>query len=133
MDQQTDDGALSGSAAKVEAAAGDFAGQTKELAQDAREEAKPVLRNLQASAGDAVNKMSDLARKASNVGLQTASQAGDAIQGVAREVGSQAYQQGARAQGYVTQFVMEQPLAALLVAGAIGYGLAYLMLRRSTG
>jgi ElaB/YqjD/DUF883 family membrane-anchored ribosome-binding protein len=79
--------------------------------------------------------VTDLARKASDVGVQAASQAGDAIQGIqgtARELGSQAYQQATRAQGYVTQFVTEQPLAALLMAGAIGYGLAFLMMRRAS-
>jgi len=132
MDQLKDEGALSDSAAKVAGAASDFAAQTQELAQRKMEEVKPVLRNLQASAGDAMNRATDLARKASNVGVQAATQAGDAIQGAAREVGSQAYQQATRAQGYVSQFVTEQPLAALLVAGAIGYGIAYLTLRRSS-
>jgi hypothetical protein len=86
---------------------------------------------LRASAGGAVGEATDLARKASDVGLQAVTQASDAIQGAAREVGSQAYQQGARARGYLAPFVTEQPLAALLIAGSIGYGLAYLMLRRS--
>jgi len=132
MDQQRDEVVLSDSAAKMEGAAGDFAAQTQELARAKVEEVKPALRNLQASAGDAMNNVTDLARKASNVGVQAATQAGDAIQGAAREVGSQAYQQATRAQGYVSQFVTEQPLAALLVAGAIGYGLALLMGRRSS-
>jgi ElaB/YqjD/DUF883 family membrane-anchored ribosome-binding protein len=131
MDQKNDDDALSGSTAKLQGAASDFAAQTKELAQETREEARPILRNLQSSAGDAMNKATDLARKVSNTGIQAATQASDAIQGAAREVGRQAYQQGARAQGDVTEFVAEQPLAALLIAGAIGYGLAYVMLRRS--
>jgi ElaB/YqjD/DUF883 family membrane-anchored ribosome-binding protein len=136
MDQEKNAGALSGSAAKVGQAAGDLAAETKELAQGKKEEVTSALGNLQASAGDAMNKVTELARKASDVGIRAASQASDAIQGTAREVGSQAYeqayQQATRAQGQVAQFVTEQPLAALLIAGAIGYGLAFLTLRRSS-
>ena len=53
---------------------------------------------------------------------------------MARNLGEQAsaatgalYQQGARAGDYVSRNVNEYPLPALLVAGAIGYGLAYLI------
>jgi ElaB/YqjD/DUF883 family membrane-anchored ribosome-binding protein len=79
-----------------------------------------------------MDKAADLAQKASNAGVQAV----DAIQGVARDVGnktSQAatsvYQQGARAGGYVSRYAAEQPLTALLIAGAIGYGIAYLIHR----
>ena len=98
--------------------------------------AKPVLRDLQASAGAAIDKAAGLVRDASSAGVQAVAQASDAIQGVAREVGNKvdqaattAYQQGARAGGYVSQYTAEQPLTALLIAGAIGYGLAYLIHR----
>ena len=40
------------------------------------------------------------------------------------------YQQGARTGKYLIQNVNEYPLTALLIAGGIGYGMAYLMLRR---
>ena len=97
---------------------------------------KPVFRDLQASAGAAINKAAGLARDASSAGIQAVAQASDAVQGVAREVGSQvdqavtsAYRQSARAGGYVSRYAAEQPLTALLVAGAIGYGLAYLINR----
>jgi hypothetical protein len=56
---------------------------------------------------------------------------------VAREASNQAtqaatslYQQGSRAGGFISQYAAEQPMAALLAAGAIGYGLAYLIHRR---
>jgi methyl-accepting chemotaxis protein len=69
-------------------------------------------------------------------GLHAVAQASDAIQGIAQDVGNQAsqavnavYEQGARAKGYVSQYATEQPLAALLIAGAIGYGIAYLIHR----
>jgi len=37
------------------------------------------------------------------------------------------YQQGARAGEYMTRNIREYPAAALLIAGAVGYGLAYLI------
>jgi ElaB/YqjD/DUF883 family membrane-anchored ribosome-binding protein len=131
MNQQTDEGAPGSSAAKVGDVVSDLAAQTQEKTQETIKEAQPLFRDLRASAEGAVGKATDLARKASDVGLQAVTQASDAIQGAAREVGSQAHQQSARAQGYLAPFVTKQPLAALLIAGAIGYGLAYLMLRRS--
>jgi len=132
MDQQKGEGVVSDATAKVEATVSDFAVKTEKIVQDKIEQGKPVLRDLQASAGAAMDKAADLARKASTAGVQAV----DAVQGVAREVGNQAgqaattvYQQGARAGGYVSRYAAEQPLTALLIAGAIGYGLAYLIHR----
>jgi len=74
----------------------------------------------------------DFAQKASTAGVQ----AMDTVQGVARDVANQAsqaanavYQQGTRARGSVTRYAAEQPLTALLIAAAIGYGAAYLIHR----
>ncbi len=136
MDQQVGEVRMSDAAAKVGDAVSDLAAQTKESVRDAVDRGKPMLHDLQASAGEAVDGATDLARKASTAGVQAATQASDAIQGVAREVGSQTgqaasaiYQQGARAGGYVSEFTAERPLAALLIAGVIGYALAYLIHR----
>jgi ElaB/YqjD/DUF883 family membrane-anchored ribosome-binding protein len=131
MDQETDEAVPVSSAAKAGDAVSDLAAQTRDKTQETIKEAKPLFRDLRESAGEAMGKASDLTRKATDVGFQAVSQASDAIQGAAREVGSRAYQQGTRAQGYLAQFVTEQPLAALLMAGVIGYGLGYLMFRRS--
>ena len=102
------------------------------MAQDKIDQAKPVLRELRESAGAAMDKAADLAQKASNAGVQAV----DAVQGVARDVANQAsqaantvYQQGARAGGSVSRYAAEQPLTALLVAAAIGYGISYLIHR----
>jgi ElaB/YqjD/DUF883 family membrane-anchored ribosome-binding protein len=115
----------------------DLAARTENVVRDKIEQAKPVLRDLQGSAGAAIDKAAGLARDASNAGIQAVAEASDAIQGVAREVGNKVdqaattvYQQGARAHGYVSQYAAEQPLTALLIAGAIGYGLAYLIHRK---
>jgi len=97
---------------------------------------KPAFRDLPASAGAAIDKAAGLARDASSAGIQAVAQASDAVQDVAREVGSQVDQavtsadrQSARAGRYVSRYAAEQPLTTLLVAGAIGYGLAYLIHR----
>jgi ElaB/YqjD/DUF883 family membrane-anchored ribosome-binding protein len=127
---------VSDTTARVGDTVSDLAAKTEKVVQDTIEQGKPVLRNLQASAGAAIDKAAGLARDASSAGIQAVSQASDAIQGTAREVGSKveqaatsAYQQGARAGGYVSRYAAEQPLAALLIAGVIGYGLAYLIHR----
>src|SRR5438445_4314810 len=122
--------------AKVGEAVSALAAKTEKMVEDKVDQGKPVSWDLQASAGAAIEKAAGLARDASSAGIQAVTQASDAIQGVAREVGNQvdqavtsAYQQGARAGGYVSRYAAEQPLTALLVAGAIGYGLAYLIHR----
>ena len=131
MDQQGE-AAVSGAAAKVGDTLGEFAAQSEKMAQDKIDQAKPVLRDLRETAGVAMDKASDLANKASTAGAQAV----EAIQGAARDVGNQAsraasavYDHGARAGGSVTQYTAEQPLTALLIAAAIGYGVAYLIHR----
>jgi hypothetical protein len=67
-------------------------------------------------------------------GRTAAVQAGSTIRNTAIETGKQVsdaaaktYAQGARATEYVSSNTAEQPLLALLIAGAIGYGIAYLI------
>jgi hypothetical protein len=100
MEQRQGQAPVSDPAAKVGDIADDLAGRSKKLVQDKMDQAKPVLRDLQESAGAAMDKVADLAQNASTAGVQAA----DAIQHVARDVGNQvgqaatsAYQQGARA------------------------------------
>lgn len=117
--------------------------QAQDVASDAAEKAK--------AAGDAVRQagagvqstldqgksvVQDLARQASEAGRQAIGRAGDVIQSVAPQAGDQAkqaasnlYDRGSRAGEYVSQYVVQQPLTALLIAGAIGYALAYLIHR----
>jgi ElaB/YqjD/DUF883 family membrane-anchored ribosome-binding protein len=131
MDQQGE-AAVSDAAAKIGDTLGDITDKPEKMAQDKIEQAKPVLRELRETAGAAMDKATDLAHKASTAGAQAV----DAIQGAARDVGNQAsratsavYEQGARAGGSVTRYTTEQPLTALLIAAAIGYGIAYLIHR----
>jgi len=95
------------------------------MVADTVEQAKTVARSVvgeqawsaAASAGAAAQ---DMARSA-----------GTAAQDMARKVRDNAtdtiYEQGSRAGQYLTRNVNEYPLAALLIAGAVGYGIAYLM------
>jgi ElaB/YqjD/DUF883 family membrane-anchored ribosome-binding protein len=75
----------------------------------------------------------DLAGKARTA----ATEAGSAIQDAAIETGkrvadaaARTYRQGIQTGEYVSQNTAERPLLALLVAGAIGYGIAYMVHRR---
>ena len=127
---------VSDATAKVGDTVSDLAAKTEKVVQEKIDQGRPALRDLQANAGAAIDKAAGLARDASSAGVQAVAQASDAIRGVAREVGNKvdqaattAYQRGARAGGYVSQYTAEQPLTALLIAGAIGYGLAYLIHR----
>ena len=104
--------------------------------QDAVDQGKAMWQEAKAGAGDAINKVSSVARDMSAAGSQAAAQAGEVIQDVARQVGNQAsqaatglYERGTNAGGYVGRYTAEQPWTALLVAAAIGYGLAYLIHR----
>jgi ElaB/YqjD/DUF883 family membrane-anchored ribosome-binding protein len=95
---------------KVADAASDFAAKTQKFVEDTADQGRR--------------------------GLQAVAQASDAIQGIAQDVGNHAsqvantvYDQSSRAKGYVSRYAAEQPLGALLIAGAVGYGLAYLIHR----
>jgi ElaB/YqjD/DUF883 family membrane-anchored ribosome-binding protein len=124
MDQQRSSDVVSDKTAE----ASDLSVNAEKTVQDKIDQSKPVLQNLQETAGAAIDKATDLAHKASAPMVQAA----DAIHGIAQDVGQAAntvYQQGARAGGSVSRYTSEQPLTALVIAGAIGYGLARLIHR----
>ena len=125
MDQQRSSDVVSDATVK----ASDLCVNAEKTLQDKIDQSKPpMLQNLQETAGAAIDKATDLARKAS----APINQAADAIHGIAQDVGQAAstvYQQGARAGGSVSRYTSEQPLTALVIAGAIGYGLARLIHR----
>jgi ElaB/YqjD/DUF883 family membrane-anchored ribosome-binding protein len=75
----------------------------------------------------------DLADRESEMGTQAVTQAGEVIEDVApqaKEVASNLYQRALQSEEYARQYTVEQPLTALLMAGAIGHGLGYLVYRR---
>jgi hypothetical protein len=99
-------------AEQVKTAANQAMEQAKTTANQAMDQAKTMARNFgdqaAAAAADPAGTAQDLARKAT--------EAGDVL-----------YRQGQRAGEYLTQNVNEYPLTALLIAGMVGYGLAYLI------
>jgi len=91
--------------------------------------ANDVKNGVTAAAGT----LSDLAGQARSAAVEAV----NTIQGAAIETGKQVcdaaaktYRQGARAGEYVSRNTAEQPLLALLIAGAVGYGIAYMIHRR---
>jgi len=90
--------------------------QAKTAANQAMDQAKTMARNIgdqaAAAAADPAATAQDLARLA----REQATVAGDVL-----------YRQGQRAGEYLTHNVNEYPLTALLIAGMIGYGMAYLI------
>jgi ElaB/YqjD/DUF883 family membrane-anchored ribosome-binding protein len=62
-----------------------------------------------------VMRAQDLAKQVSEAGKQAA---------------SNLYDQGSRSGEYVRQYVAQEPLAAMLIAGVIGYTIGYLIHRR---
>jgi hypothetical protein len=81
----------------------------------------------------AVEEASDLAGKART----TAAEAGNTIRDAAIETGNkvsdvatETRKQGMKAGDCLSQSTAEQPLLALLLAAAVGYGIAYLVHRR---
>ena len=132
MDQHQVRAAVGDAVAQAGDSVDELIGKTGKTMQEKIDQAKPALLDLQESAGAALDKAGDLAQKASIAGAQAV----DAVQGVAHDVANHAsetatavYQQGARAGGSISRYAAEQPLTALLVAGAIGYGIAYLIHR----
>jgi ElaB/YqjD/DUF883 family membrane-anchored ribosome-binding protein len=134
MDQQQLQDVASETAERTGKMASGAASQARASVQDALDQGKTMLQDMQASTGETVEKASTMARETAKTGGQAMARAGEVIQGVAREAGNQAsqaatnlYQQGTRTREQVSQYVAEQPLTALLIAAAIGYGLAYLI------
>jgi hypothetical protein len=136
MGEQRAEAPASKAVEKAKDIANDVAKQAHRGVEGKLDQGKTIIQDVQTRAGEALDKATDFAQQASTVGGEAITQAGNVIQGVAREVGKQAdqaatplYQKGARTSGYVSRYAADQPLAALLVAGAIGYGLAYLIHR----
>ena len=114
----------------------------------ARETAKDAAEQVGKAANEAVQRVGaqvqpaldqgkamvqDLASQASETGRQAVERAGELLENVApqaKEMASDLYERGSQSAEYARQYVVQQPVTALLLAGAIGYGLAYLIHRR---
>jgi ElaB/YqjD/DUF883 family membrane-anchored ribosome-binding protein len=97
-----------------------------EQASSAMAKAGETAQNLASRAGEQVSSAGAAASEtAQDLANSVREQAGPAAQAV--------YDQGARAGQYVTRNVHEYPATALLIAAAVGYGLAYLVHGGSSG
>jgi ElaB/YqjD/DUF883 family membrane-anchored ribosome-binding protein len=90
--------------------------QTQELVANAMEQTSATVRHLSEQARAAVADPGATAQELARRAREQAAIVGDAL-----------YQQGTRAGEYLTRNVNDYPLVALLIAGAVGYGLAYLI------
>ena len=115
--------------------------RAQEIAKDAAEQGDKAANEAARRAGAEVQPaldqgketVKDLASQASEAGRQAVDRAGELLQNVApqaKEVASNLYERGSQSGEYARQVAAEQPVAALLIAAAIGYGLAYLIHRR---
>ena len=101
-----------------------------------QEQIEGIARDTQATIGERAREMTDkaaaLTSKVAVVGQQAVEQSGQLIQDATNRAGELATglnDQRVRMQGFMEHYVAEQPLTALLVAAAVGYGLAYLIHR----
>jgi hypothetical protein len=94
------------------------------------EQVSKVGNNAKSGIETAVGTITDVAGKAQTAATEAGATVRDAAIETANQVGDAAtktYRQGLRASEYVSQNTAEQPLLALLIAGAIGYGIAYMI------
>jgi len=106
---------------------------TEQVGKAANEAVQRVGAQVQPALDQGKSMVQDLANQASEVGEQAVGRAAELLQNVApqaKEVASNLYERGSQSGEYVRQYAVEQPLTALLIAGAVGYGLGYLIHRR---
>jgi ElaB/YqjD/DUF883 family membrane-anchored ribosome-binding protein len=104
----------------------------KSAAEQARKGANEAGPDVQSTLDRTRSVVQDRANRASEIGGQAMRRAGEFIEGVApqaKEVASNLYDQGTQSGEYVRRYTSQQPIAALLIAGAIGYTLGYLIHR----
>ena len=106
----------------------------REVGKTALDQGRQQAHQAGEMAGDTMERARTMARDVGEQARATAAEASAAAQDLARRARDQAtvasdklYQQGMRAGEYLTENVNEYPLTALLIAGAIGYGLAFLI------
>src|SRR5438552_1947180 len=114
MAEQRVENVVSETASKAGDAVNDLVTQARTGVQGKLDQGKALLHEVKAGTGEALEKASALAGQASSAAGQAVVQTNEAIQGVAREVGTQAgqaattiYQQGARAGGALSRYTAE--------------------------
>ena len=98
----------------------------------ANEAAQQAGAGVQSALDQGKSVAQDLANRASETSRQAMGRVGEYVDTVApqaKEVASNLYDQGSQSGEYIRQYAAQQPLTALLIAGALGYMLAYLIHR----
>jgi hypothetical protein len=93
--------------------------QVAKFGDDAKRGIETVKGTITDVAGKAQTAATEGGGRVREAAVETAKQVGDAA--------ATTYRQGVRAGEYVSQNTAEQPLPALLIAGAFGYGIAYMI------
>jgi ElaB/YqjD/DUF883 family membrane-anchored ribosome-binding protein len=112
--------------------------RAREIAKDTAEQAGKTANEAAQWVGEQVqpaldqgkSMAQDMANRASEAGRQARDRAGEFVESVApqaKQVASNLYDQGARSGEYVRQYAAKDPLAAMLVAGVLGFALGYLV------
>jgi len=118
MSDNTTAGAARQMGAKTEEAFEGFMGDVRSQVSGAAEQVAAKAQDAYGKTGDAVSSVADQAR---TMGQRAGSQAS--------ELGQRAYAQSTRATRYVGGQVREEPLIALVMAGALGVLIGYLVSR----
>ena len=99
----------------------------RDMANRAGEQAGSAMAKASETAQDLANRAGEQARPAIAKITETAQDLANRARQQAAPTAQAVYDQGARAGEYVTRNVHEYPATALLIAAAVGYGLAYLI------
>jgi ElaB/YqjD/DUF883 family membrane-anchored ribosome-binding protein len=106
----------------------------KETIEETRDTANASARQTETAVQRALDRgksvLQDLTSQASETSRQAMGRASEFIDSVApkaKQAASNLYEQGTRSGDYLRQYVTQEPLAAMLVAGAVGFTLGYLI------
>ena len=139
MDENRIKGAARNVEGRIEDAVGGLTGDTGTQFEGKLDQGAGKVQSAFGSAKDAFGGTAIADRASSFVKQATAAggNAASVVQDAAQKAGTQAsdlgellYDEGRRAGQSISRTVEQQPLAAVLVAAALGYGIAYLVHRR---
>jgi uncharacterized protein YjbJ (UPF0337 family) len=139
MDDNHIKGAVRNVEGKIEDAVGGFTGDTLTKTEGKLDQGAGKVQSAIESAKDEfggtamADRASSFVKQATAAGKNAASVVQDAAQKAgtqASDIGERLYDEGRRAGQSIGRAVEEQPLAAVLVAAAVGYGIGYLVHRR---
>jgi ElaB/YqjD/DUF883 family membrane-anchored ribosome-binding protein len=103
---------------------------TEQAGKTANEAAQRVGEQIQPALDQGKAVVQDLANRASETGRQAMDRASVFAEGIAtqaKQAASNLYEQGSRSGQYVRQYAAQEPFAAMLVAGLIGFTFGYLI------